>query len=296
MLYWRLSHMSGNLINNKNNIEDYNNDLDSRIIHLWLHGKSKNTQLAYARDMKYFTEFINKPLASVSLNDLQNYSDMLDLFSIGTKRRMLSAVKSLFSFGYRINMIPTNVADPLSVPTEKDTLAERILSLGDVHRIFAMEDNYRNRVLLKFLYITGIRVSELVRLTWKDVQPRESGGQVTIFGKGQETRAVLIPEKLWDEILGLKGVGEGPIFKSRKEKGPLDRSQVHRIVKRSAEKAKLSVSPSAHWFRHAHASHALDQNAPIHLVQSTLGHANVATTGRYLHVRPNESSSTYLTI
>jgi hypothetical protein len=49
------------------------------------------------------------------------------------------------------------------------------------------------------------------------------------------------------------------------------------------------VSP--HWFRHAHASHALDRGAPIHLVQATFGHASITTTGHCLHARPNESSS-----
>ncbi|HMG32742.1 MAG TPA: site-specific integrase [Blastocatellia bacterium] len=49
-----------------------------------------------------------------------------------------------------------------------------------------------------------------------------------------------------------------------------------------------------HWLRHAHASHSLDRGAPIHLVQTTLGLASVATTGRYLHARPTESSGKYL--
>src|SRR4051794_20568313 len=52
------------------------------------------------------------------------------------------------------------------------------------------------------------------------------------------------------------------------------------------------VSP--HWFWHAHGSHSLDRGAPIHLVQQTLGHASVATTGRYLHARPSDSSARYL--
>jgi site-specific recombinase XerD len=54
------------------------------------------------------------------------------------------------------------------------------------------------------------------------------------------------------------------------------------------------VSP--HWLQHAHGSHALDRGAPIHLVQATLGHASVATTGKYLHARPKESSSRFLAI
>jgi integrase/recombinase XerD len=64
-------------------------------------------------------------------------------------------------------------------------------------------------------------------------------------------------------------------------------------VKLAGRRAGLeTVSP--HWLRHAHASHALDRGAPIHLVQATLGHANINTTGRYLHARPKESSSRFL--
>ena len=70
--------------------------------------------------------------------------------------------------------------------------------------------------------------------------------------------------------------------------------RVRRIVKAAAERAGLSVEVSAHWLRHAHASHSLGRGAPIHLVQQTLGHASVATTGRYLHARPTDSSARYL--
>ena len=50
------------------------------------------------------------------------------------------------------------------------------------------------------------------------------------------------------------------------------------------------------WLRHAHASQSLDRGAPIHLVQQTLGHASVVTTGRYLHARPTDSSARYLMV
>ena len=74
----------------------------------------------------------------------------------------------------------------------------------------------------------------------------------------------------------------------------LDPSQVHRIVKIAAKRADLSDRVSAHWLRHAHVSHALDRGAPVHLVQATVGHASLATTSRYAHARPNDSSSRYL--
>jgi len=74
------------------------------------------------------------------------------------------------------------------------------------------------------------------------------------------------------------------------------REQIYRIVQAATRRAGISKPVSPHWLRHAHASHALEHGAPISLVQTTLGHANVATTSRYLHARPNKSSSEYLPI
>ena len=70
--------------------------------------------------------------------------------------------------------------------------------------------------------------------------------------------------------------------------------KAHRIVKAAAERVGLSFEVSAHWLRHAHASHSLDRGAPIHLVQQTLGHASVATTGRSLHAGPTDGPARYL--
>ena len=116
-----------------------------------------------------------------------------------------------------------------------------------------------------------------------------------MFGKGNKTRTVLLPLSVWAALISIRGTAadDAPIFRSRRG-GHLDVSQVVRVVKAAAKRAGLSAAVSPHWMRHAHASHALDRGAPIHLVQTTLGHASVATTGRYLHARPTESSSRYL--
>jgi len=82
-----------------------------------------------------------------------------------------------------------------------------------------------------------------------------------------------------------------PVARARATCNP---SQVKRIVTASAERAGVDGQVSPHWLRHAHASHALDRGAPIHLVQATLGHASVTTTGKYLHARPEDSSARYL--
>ena len=160
-----------------------------------------------------------------------------------------------------------------------------------------MENHPRNKLLLRILYAGGIRVSELCRLCWKDVQERDKGGQMTVYGKGGKTNTIIIPEPLWsDLILSRKNAcDEAPLFRSRKG-GHLHPSQAWRIVKKSAGRAGIKKAVSPHWFRHAHASHALDRGAKISLVKETLSHSSIQTTGRYLHAKPDESSSTYLQV
>ena len=163
--------------------------------------------------------------------------------------------------------------------------------------MIAEEDNRRNRVLLLLLYAGGLRVSGLCGLRARDAQARDTGGQVTVMGKGNKTRTVLLPQSVWQELKSISwSAGPAdPIFRSRKG-GPLSTSQALRIVKKAAERVGFRDGVSPHWLRHAHASHALDRGAPIHLVQATLGHSSVATTGRYLHARPEDSSAHYLGI
>ena len=151
--------------------------------------------------------------------------------------------------------------------------------------------------MLRLLYMSGVRVSELAQRKWCDLMPRAESGQVTVFGKGGKTRAILLKPKTCDLLLALRGNrgAVDPVFRSQKG-GHLDVSQIRRIVYvyAAAKRAGLPQKVSPHWLRHAHASHALDRSAPIHLVQATLGHASVSTTGRYLHARPTVSSSLYL--
>jgi len=165
--------------------------------------------------------------------------------------------------------------------------------------VLALEPDPRNRTLLRLAYAGGLRVSELVALRWRDLRPREEAGQVTVFGKDGKTRAVLLTPATWLELAALRGSRGGgeddPVFRSR-QGGSLDPRQVRRIVLAAAKRAGLDTAVSPHWLRHAHASHALDWGAPVHLVAQTLGHASIATTGRYAHARPTDSSARYLAV
>lgn len=273
-------------------------DNDSQVLAMWLHGRPQTTQLAYAYEVQGMLVAVDKPLRSISLGDLQGYFDTLARLSPASQARAINAVKSLFSFAQRIGYLDFNPGTAIRSPKIKKTLAERILPEAQVHRLLALEPHPRNRVLLRLMYAAGCRVSEICDLKWRDVQPRDEAGQITVFGKGGKTRTILLSADTWRELMAIRNGADtnAPVFISRKGQGHLHPSQAWRIVRAAAERAGVDVPVSPHWLRHAHASHALDRGAPIHLVQATLGHASVATTGRYLHARPNDSSSRYLAV
>ena len=272
---------------------------DDQLIRLWLHGRSVHTQRAYHADIERFRAEAGKPFPLVTLADLQRFADSLNHLAPASRYRTLSAIKSVLAFGRRIGYLPFDVGRSLRLPAVRTRLAERILSEGDLHRILSLEPDPRNRAVLTLLYASGVRVSELCALSWRDLQPNGDGGQITVFGKGGATRAIQVPASVWKLLTGLRTPEAGlrdPVFPSRKAKngGRLRPLAVLRLVRKAAQRAGIDLPVSPHWFRHAHASHALDRGAPIHLVQATLGHASITTTGRYLHARPSDSSSRFL--
>ena len=304
-------------------------DDDAHLVRLWLHGKSANTLDAYERDVRAFVNFADVPLQRLTLQHVQDWTDELAARGLAgtTRARKLSAVKSLLSFGHKLGYLIYNVGAAVSPPKTKDTLAERILPEAAVHRVLAVADaaasgdaggpggaftDHRNALALRLFYASGGRVSELAGLRWRDCVERslERGrttGQVTLFGKGGKTRRVLLSADTWAVLDGhrqreaARGQAEadGPVLRSRKADAdgsarPLTRQQLWRIVKGLAKRAGLPDAVSPHFFRHAHASHALDRGAPPHLVQQTLGHASLQTTSRYAHARPDDSSARYL--
>jgi len=268
---------------------------DEHLVALWLHGRSAATQRAYAADLAAFFAHAQRPMHAVTLGDVQGFQDTLKTLATATEARRLSAVKSLLSFGHRTGYLPVNVGVAIRLPKVKGTLAERILGIDDVLRMLALERQARNKALLRLLYLGGLRISEACGLRGRDLAARDDAGQVTVFGKGGKTRAVLLKASVWQDLAALRPADlDAPVFRSREGGGALDPSQVHRIVKIAAKRAELSDAVSAHWLRHAHVSHALDRGAPVHLVQATVGHASLATTSRYAHARPSDSSSRYL--
>src|SRR5438270_13583238 len=105
----------------------------------------------------------------------------------------------------------------------------------------------------------------MASLPYGHVQANNSSGQITLFGKGGKTHAVLLPRTIWADLIGSRSDAEedAPVFASRKGGGHLHRSQVLRIIQQAARRTGIWRNVSPHWFRHAHASHSLDRGAGI---------------------------------
>ena len=106
----------------------------------------------------------------------------------------------------------------------------------------------------------------------------------------------MLPEVVGRNLLASRAdaAATAPVFASRKGGAALLPRAVNRMLKIAATKAGVNPDISAHWLRHAHASHALDRGATIAEVKDTLGHANISTTSGYLHARPGHSSGRVL--
>ncbi len=282
---------------------------DDHVVQLWLRGKSENSRDAYVRDVTSFFTHAEADLGGIKLEHLWAWDEHLGRqgLAVSTRARKLAAVKSLLSFAHRIGYTSFNIGAAVSLPRIPDMLAQRILSEEELGRILALDMPTRNRLLLRLFYASGARVSELVSLRWKHVSARTTrdtaSGQITVVGKGDKARNVLLAASVWrdiqswhaEELESGHGQPTEPVFRSSRG-GALSRQQMWRIVKSATRAAGVDKDVSPHWLRHAHASHALDHGAPTHLVKETLGHKSLTTTSKYSHARPDDSSSTYLDI
>lgn len=278
-----------------------NCDSDSELIDLWLFtNKSPNTRSAYSRDISYFLAFVRgKPLTAIKLNDLVAYQ----LASIETMRlskrsvaRRLLAVKSLLTFAYETRYIPHNIGQLLKVSMPKQDVTQRNLTEFQALALIEAASSERDRLLMRMLYKTGCRVSELIKIRWSDVVDYGTGaGILKVTGKGDKERSILLSGSIWEELLAWrKGASPDRWVFPGQSGSHLHRSSVNRLIDRLAVKAGIKVAVSPHWLRHAHVSHALDRGAPVHLVQANVGHSDIRTTQLYCHARPTEGSSQYL--
>lgn len=279
---------------------------DATLIESWLNLKDSGaTKATYRIAVNQFEDWYGRPLQQLTVDDLTDYKAHLadSGASPSTQALKMKAIKSLLAYGHKVGYLPFDVGRAVKPAKVSSDLAERILEEWQVRAILhAPQLKERDRMLIRLLYASGGRVSEIVNLQWKHVKPNNGTGQITVTGKGGKTRAIKLGKEVWGALTVFKPIGisdDDYIFQSQRRNGQedrngqLDRTAVNRIVKNAGKLIGVkNLSP--HWFRHAHASHALDKGAPISLVQQTLGHSSLAVTSRYTHAKPGESSATYL--
>ena len=191
--------------------------------------------------------------------------------SAATLNTYVAAVKAFLGFAHKVGFTRFNAAPLIKLKKAPRKVAQRLLSQVELHLLLRAARSRRDRLLLEVAYFSALRVSELAGLTWSQIVPRDTGeAQLNVIGKGDKTRCILIPADLAAALRELRGDAQASerVF-------PISERRINYVVKATAKRAGINPAVSAHWLRHAHASHAIDEGAPITLVSQTLGHADL---------------------
>ena len=260
------------------------------VLNDWLAHKTTHTNATYIDAYKR----VQQVLAGQSILQVRPIDVVDALYAAGyataTVRLTVNAMSSLWGELQIAGVVTHNPWKHCPTRPVKNRRAQRILTEQEVHRIIEAGASLRDKTFLRFLYATGCRIHEATTVTWQDIHQDSSGRWLlTIFGKGGKTRVVVLPPMLvgYLQLLAPQPKPGDRIWRFSDRRGEY-------IVEEATHQAGLAKKVSPHWFRHAHATHAIRHGAPLHVVQHSLGHANISTTGVYLDVEPGESSGNFL--
>ncbi len=262
-------------------------------------GLAPLTVAAYARDLQDFWEFLEGRARShwgtVVLTDLQDYFAKLEAQGLAarSRARKLSALRQFFRFLQREEQVRANPVELIDSPRLPRRLPQ-VLGEQDVAALLAAPDpttptGLRDQALLEVLYATGLRVSELVSLTLKQMDLRR--GVVRPLGKGGKDRVVPMVAMAVDKVQLYLDQGRPHLLHGRTSPyvfinhrgGKLSRQGFWKLLKQYALKAGVKTL-SPHTLRHSFASHLLSRGANLRVLQMLLGHADLATTQIYTHL------------
>jgi integrase/recombinase XerD len=254
-------------------------------------GSSRHTLAAYRNDLERAAESLGS-LAGSTAGDLSRLGAEWAELAPSTVARRSAALRRFFGFLVEDSLRKDDPSEALPRPRFERPLP-RILDADEVQRMFeAAEDRaasgeliaLRNLALIELLYGSGLRASELVGLPRAAVRPGQPF--LVVRGKGSKERLVPISSRAETAVanwLEVAPAGRPWLFPSGKSH--LSRVRLFQIVRAMAADAGIAperVSP--HVLRHAFATHLLSGGADLRVLQSLLGHADIATTQIYTHV------------
>lgn len=272
-------------------------------------GVSPHTLSNYARDVRRYTGWLaaagKTDLAQVTATDIEAY--VADLrrgvggarpLAASSAGRALTVARGLHKFGVEEGELPADAAADVSPPRAGDRLPDT-LSIDEVAALLdacptETPSGLRDKALLETLYATGARVSEVLSLSVDDATAAldsETGGVLTVTGKGNKQRLVPLGSKARDALEAYLVRGR-PVFANgsshalllNKRGGALSRQSAWNAIKQAAARAGLEKDVSPHTLRHSFATHLLEGGADVRSVQELLGHASVTTTQIYTHI------------
>lgn len=222
--------------------------------------------------------------------------------SSSTILRRYSLLRNYFSFLNEEDILHEEIPDvdkpksskrlPFVMSNEE---VDELLEAPDISK----DNGMRDRAMLELMYATGLRVSELLSLRFRNVNMQN--GLITVYGKGNKQRSVPVSsfalEFLRKYIDGprkrVKGSKDTDIIFLNRDGKALSRTYFFMQVKRYAEEKGIDSSVSPHTLRHCFATHLLENGASLRAVQEMLGHSNIATTQIYTEVSTKRIMSAY---
>ena len=296
---------------------DINLVRSSYIDHLRIErGLSENSLTSYARDLRYFLEFLQSrdlELSEVTATVLSDFEVWLKdrSLAISSINRTNSAVKSFLIYcarEYDLNL-PTGEISSHKVARKlpKALTIDEITSLIESAKSLSEATSLRDVARLELLYSTGGRVSEIIGINMNDLAKVESDNEVIqtikLRGKGAKERIVPIGSyalnaldnylvRVRPALVAKSGKNESALFLNSRG-GRLSRQSAWNIVLASAQASGLEGKVSPHVFRHSYATHLLDGGADIRVVQELLGHSSVTTTQIYTLVTIDKIRQSY---
>jgi integrase/recombinase XerD len=263
-------------------------------------GASPRTSEAYRRDVARLTTYVAAK-GAVGPSDIS--SRMLREFVYHLKdlglapasiRRNVSSVHTYFRFLLGDGHVVRDPSERLETPKRWRSLPD-VLTVDEVNRLLAAPSldeplAFRDRALLELAYGAGLRVSEWITLSIRDVLFEE--GLVRVFGKGSKERLVPIGRSAIGAVAIYlrelrprleRGEGKGILILNARGR-PLTRMGAWKILRHHVEKAQITKHVSPHTLRHSFATHLLEGGADLRAVQEMLGHADISTTQIYTHV------------
>ncbi len=255
---------------------------------LSISGYSAKTTKMYKIYSNEFTEFI---LAKNKTINRADRADVVEFLAIkkenSASNATLALVNSALKF-YLSKIIGVEIMK--DVPrAKKEKKLPTVLSREEVKSLIKAARFGRNRLMIQFLYSTGCRVSELVKLKTTDIDLREKTGYVR-GGKGGKDRIIILSNQWTKELkkyLKKRKQTSEWVF-AKKNGSHISTDTVQRIVRKAAKKASIQKQVTPHKLRHSYATHLLEAGESIRKIQELLGHSNLSTTQIYTSVSTEE--------